>query len=76
MSGYAKPAFQTSLTQADSVRDVPDVSFFSGSFMGDEGYSQNFNAAWSICSDNTVNGDSSTYTDCLVKPGIVGCGGT
>ena len=76
ISGYAKPAFQTSLTQADSVRDVPDVSFFSGSFMGDEGYSQNFNAAWSICSDNTVNGDSSSYTDCLVNPGTAGCGGT
>jgi len=76
ISGYAKPAFQTSLTHADSVRDVPDVSFFSGSFMGDEGYSQNFNAAWSICSDNTVNGDSSSYTDCLVNPGTAGCGGT
>ena len=76
IGGYAKPAFQTSLTHADSVRDVPDVSFFSGSFMGDEGYSQNFNAAWSICSDNTVNGDSSSYTDCLVNPGTAGCGGT
>ena len=58
------------------MRDVPDVSFFSGSFMGDEGYSQNFNAAWSICSDNTVNGDSSSYTDCLVNSGTAGCGGT
>jgi hypothetical protein len=76
IGGYAKPAFQTSLTHADSVRDVPDVSFFSGSFMGDEGYSQNFNSAWSICSDNTVNGDSSSYTDCLVNPGTAGCGGT
>ena len=55
---------------------MPDVSFFSGSFMGDEGYSQDFNAAWSICSDNTVNGDSSSYTDCLVNPGTAGCGGT
>jgi subtilase family serine protease len=76
MSGYPKPTFQTSLTPADSLRDMPDVSFFSGSFMGDEGYSQDFNAAWSICSDNTVNGDSSSYTDCLVNPGTAGCGGT
>ncbi|HTZ46025.1 MAG TPA: protease pro-enzyme activation domain-containing protein [Verrucomicrobiae bacterium] len=28
--GYAKPSFQTSLTPADSVRDIPDVSFFAG----------------------------------------------
>ena len=76
MSGYPKPTFQTSLTPADSLRDMPDVSFFSGSFMGDEGYSQDFNAAWSICSDNTVNGDSSSYTDCLVNPGTAGCGRT
>ena len=76
MSGYPKPTFQTSLTPADSLRDMPDVSFFSGAFMGDEGYSQDFNAAWSICSDNTVNGDSSSYTDCLVNPGTAGCGGT
>jgi len=76
MSGYKKPAFQTSLTPVDSVRDVPDVSFFSGSFMSDDGYSQYFNAAWSICSDNTVNGDSYPYTDCVTASGTTGCGGT
>jgi subtilase family serine protease len=76
MSGYKKPAFQTSLTPVDSVRDVPDVSFFSGSFMSDDGYSQYFNAAWSICSDNTVNGDSYSYTDCVTASGTTGCGGT
>ena len=27
--GYPKPAFQTGITPADSVRDVPDVSFFA-----------------------------------------------
>jgi hypothetical protein len=27
--GYTKPAFQTGLTPADSVRDIPDVSFFA-----------------------------------------------
>jgi subtilase family serine protease len=76
MSGYPKPAFQTALTPADSARDVPDVSFFSGTFMGDEGYSQDFNDGWSICSDNTVNGDTSTYTDCLSDTGTTACGGT
>ena len=27
--GYPKPSFQTSLTPADSVRDIPDVAFFA-----------------------------------------------
>jgi hypothetical protein len=76
MGGYAKPAFQTSLTPVDSVRDIPDVSFFTGSFMSDDGYSQDFNAAWSICSDNTVNGDTDVYTDCVPLSGTVACNGT
>jgi subtilase family serine protease len=76
MGGYKKPAFQTSLTPVDSVRDVPDVSLFSGSFMSDDGYSPYFNAAWSICSDNTVNGDSYSYTDCVTASGTTGCDGT
>jgi subtilase family serine protease len=76
MSGYAKPAFQASLTPVDLVRDIPDVSLFSGSFMSDDGYSPDFNAAWSICSDNTVNGDTDTYSDCVPQSGTVGCDGT
>ncbi|MGB8494188.1 MAG: protease pro-enzyme activation domain-containing protein [Candidatus Acidiferrum sp.] len=34
--GYAKPAWQTPLTAADSVRDLPDISFFAsdGFFSG------------------------------------------
>jgi hypothetical protein len=58
------------------VRDIPDVSFFSGSFMSDDGYSQDFNAAWSVCSDNTVNGDTDAYSDCVPKTGTTGCNGT
>jgi hypothetical protein len=27
--GYAKPSFQSALTPADSVRDIPDISFFA-----------------------------------------------
>lgn len=29
-AGYPKPSFQTSLTPADSVRDIPDISLFAG----------------------------------------------
>jgi hypothetical protein len=29
--GYPKPAFQSALTPADNVRDIPDVSFFASS---------------------------------------------
>jgi subtilase family serine protease len=28
-AGYPKPAFQTALTPADTVRDIPDISFFA-----------------------------------------------
>jgi len=76
VGGYAKPAFQLSLTPVDAVRDLPDVSLFSGTFMSDDGYSQDFNAAWSICSDNTVNGDTDVYTDCVPVTGTVACNGT
>jgi hypothetical protein len=76
MIGYVKPAFQSSLTPADSVRDIPDVSFFAGTFMSDAGYSQGFTAAWSVCSDNTVNGETESYTDCVPQSGTVGCNGT
>ncbi len=34
-AGYAKPAWQTGVTPADSVRDVPDISLFAGNgFVG------------------------------------------
>jgi len=76
LSGYTKPAYQTSLTPADGVRDVPDVSFFSGSFMGDSGYSNLFNNAWSICADGITNGDGYAYNDCNVVTGTALCNGT
>jgi len=79
MTGYQKPAFQSSLTPSDGVRDLPDVSFFSGVPMSDDGDSQNFTAAWGLCADGTVNTSSgSTYSDCQTVPasGGTGCGGT
>lgn len=78
MTGYAKPAFQTSLAPADGVRDLPDVSFFSGHPMSDAGFSQNFTAAWGLCADSTVTGSGGT--DCLTVAAsgdkATGCGGT
>ncbi len=46
--GYAKPSFQTSLTPADGVRDLPDVSLFSG-----DGTIQNF---YVICEADETGG--------------------
>ncbi|MFP5226319.1 MAG: protease pro-enzyme activation domain-containing protein, partial [Acidobacteriota bacterium] len=74
--GYAKPAFQSSMTLSDQVRDVPDVSLFASN-----GFEH---ASWAVCSDNVTDQDSSsTYTDCLtangqLQPGatILGVGGT
>ena len=68
--------FQNSITPADTVRDVPDVSLFSAVFMSDDGYSDLFNAAWSLCSDGSVNEDGGKYTDCQTGPGTEACGGT
>jgi subtilase family serine protease len=76
LAGYAKPAFQSSLAPADHVRDLPDVSFFSGAAMNDGGFSPNFSASWSICSDSSVNGGSDPYPDCEAPSGSTGCGGT
>lgn len=54
--GYAKPSYQSSLTLADSVRDIPDVSFFGsngGPLTGGAG------VAYVICqSDANSNGAS------------------
>ncbi len=76
LAGYAKPAFQSSITPADGVRDLPDVSFFAGAFMGNEGTTQDFNNAWSFCADSTVTGSSLAYTDCQTVAGSQGCNGT
>ena len=73
LGGYAKPAFQTSLTPADNVRDLPDVSLFAAD--GAHG------AYWALCSDSTTDGATgSPYTECkdgdLTTSGIGGAGGT
>jgi trimeric autotransporter adhesin len=49
--GYAKPAFQTSLTPTDGVRDLPDVAFLAAN-----GF---YSATWVVCADGdcaTTNG--------------------
>lgn len=66
-SVYGKPAFQSSLTPADSARDVPDVSFFASN-----GFKQ---AVWAICSDNVTDGNlGQTYTDCQTSGGQLAAG--
>jgi len=62
LGGYLKPSFQTSLTPADNVRDLPDVSLFSSN-----GFDQ---AVWTVCADNVANENSTTtYTDCQTTNG-------
>lgn len=75
LGGYAKPAFQTSLTPSDKVRDIPDVSLFaSAGFHG---------AYWLFCSDSASDGNTSeSYTECIANDGQLagasfgGAGGT
>ena len=66
---YAKPSYQVSLTPADSVRDLPDVSLFASN-----GFEQ---AMWLICSDNVTDGDPfQTYTNCQTSGGALQSGTT
>lgn len=76
LGGYSKPAFQTSLTPSDNVRDLPDVSLFaSNGFYG---------AFWVLCSDSASDGNSGqSYTECATTGGQLtsdtsfgGAGGT
>lgn len=53
--GYAKPGWQSALTPADAVRDLPDVSLL--------GANGTDNASWLVCTDDTVSGTSFT-TNC------------
>ena len=54
---YPKPAFQASLTPADSARDLPDVSLFAGNGL--------YQALWVLCSDSTSDGNTGqSYTNC------------
>ncbi|WP_197414095.1 protease pro-enzyme activation domain-containing protein [Terracidiphilus gabretensis] len=59
--GYAKPAFQSSLTPNDNSRDVPDVSFLAANGL--------YQAVWVVCSDSTANGSPAPYTDCITDNG-------
>lgn len=60
--GYPKPAFQTSLTPSDSVRDIPDISFLAANGL--------YNATWVVCADNVANGTSyPPYTNCQLSNG-------
>jgi hypothetical protein len=62
LGGYAKPAFQASVTPNDHVRDLPDVSLFASN--GFDG------AAWVFCSDNVTDGSAGNpYTDCRTTGG-------
>jgi Pro-kumamolisin, activation domain len=57
--GYAKPSYQSSLTPADSVRDIPDVSFFGsngGPLSGGTG------VAYVICQSDTNPQNATTPT--------------
>jgi trimeric autotransporter adhesin len=59
---YAKPAFQSSITPKDGLRDLPDVSLLAGNGL--------YRATWVICSDNVTDGvTSQTYTDCQTSGG-------
>jgi subtilase family serine protease len=59
--GYAKPAFQSSLTPTDGVRDLPDVSFLAANGL--------YQAVWVVCSDNVANESLAPYTDCITDNG-------
>ncbi len=60
--GYPTPPFQSAINVGTAapagVRYIPDVSLFAAA--GSE-----HSAAWAFCSDSVLNGDSSTYTDCV-----------
>lgn len=70
--GYPKPAFQTTLTPADKVRDIPDISLFAGN-----GFNGSF---YVVCqSDATLSGTCSTSNITSTTPGdqyFLGVGGT
>jgi hypothetical protein len=66
-SVYTKPAFQASLTPADTHRDLPDVSLLAGN-----GF---YSATWVLCSDSTADGvTSQTFTDCQNTNGTFSSG--
>lgn len=61
--GYVKPAFQSSLTPTDGVRDVPDVAFLAGNGL--------YGAVWLVCADHGQPGvgTDSDVSDCATTDG-------
>ena len=52
--GYAKPAFQTSLTPADGARDLPDVAFLAANGL--------YSAVWVVCAEGNCETDNGQLT--------------
>jgi len=70
-AGYPKPAFQSSLTPADNVRDTPDISLFSS-----DGFNSSF---YIVCqSDANVNGAACNLASTVTPAtqNFIGVGGT
>lgn len=66
---YSKPAFQTALTPADSMRDLPDVSFMSGNGL--------YGALWLVCGTGTAGPDCQmTNGNFTSSSTFTGAGGT
>jgi hypothetical protein len=69
--GYNKPAFQTSLTPADSARDIPDISLFSS-----DGFNMSF---YVVCQSDANAGGAACNLTTSPTSGVinfVGVGGT
>jgi len=64
LGGYAKPAFQTSLTPVDSARDVPDVAFLAANGL--------YSAVWVICADGNCVTDNGQLTSDSTFSGVGG----
>jgi subtilase family serine protease len=65
LAGYPKPAFQSALTPADSVRDIPDVSLFAANGLNYSSYV--------ICASP---GDCNSYGETATPQTVTGVGGT
>jgi hypothetical protein len=63
--GYAKPAFQSSLTPADGGRDLPDVAFLAANGL--------YSAVWVVCADGNCETDNGQFTS---STSFSGYGGT
>ncbi len=65
LAGYPKPAFQSALTPADGVRDLPDVSLFAANGLNYSSYV--------ICA---TPGDCNSYGEMATPQTVTGIGGT